>query len=150
MNRRWLAIALAVIGMGILAPGRADAACTISSTAVLFGNYDVFATSPRDSTGTVSYQCDRGTNVRITLTRGSSPTYVPRTLLKGIDVLAYNIFLDPARSQVWGDETQGTVAYYAHVSANRTTDVTMHGRIPAAQDSASGPYSDTLTAIINF
>ena len=57
MNRAQRAIALLVMLVG--AP-KAEAACTLSATAVAFGTYDVFQAGPDDSTGTITYRCGIG------------------------------------------------------------------------------------------
>jgi spore coat protein U-like protein len=43
----------------LLLAGEASAACTVSATGVDFGAYDVFVTTPLDSTGTVTVTCDQ-------------------------------------------------------------------------------------------
>ena len=50
----------------LLGARQAEAACTLSATAVAFGAYDVYQAGPTDSTGTVSYRCaNNDRNIRI-------------------------------------------------------------------------------------
>jgi spore coat protein U-like protein len=147
-----LGLALAAL---LTAP-RSDAAISscsfVSTVGVNFGAYDVFNTSPTDSTGSITYSCTSllGT-ITINLSKGSAPTYFPRQMRNGTDTLNYNLYLDAARVSVWGDGTGGT-SRYGPVSPpllSRVT-VTIYGRIPARQNVRVGSYTDTITVTINF
>jgi spore coat protein U-like protein len=126
--------------------------CTISTTSVAFGNYNVFTTTPDDSNGTISYRCNSSAvNISISLSDGSSSTFSPRTLRKVGEVLSYNLYLNAARTQIWGNGTGGTSVYTrANPPNNSNVNVTVYGRIPAQQDVSAGNYSDTVSAVINF
>jgi spore coat protein U-like protein len=124
--------------------------CNISVTGVSFGSYNVFGASAVDSTGSVSFQC--GSNVRnitVSLSRGQSSSYNPRTMTKSAETLSYNLYRNAARTNIWGNGTSGTSQYSVGNPANNTT-LTIYGRIPAAQDVSAGSYADTITATINF
>lgn len=127
-------------------------ACTISVTPVAFGAYDVFADGALDSTGSVVYQCGAGVaSISITISRGSSTTYRPRTLLKGTEPLDYNLFLDAAGTRIWGDTTESTEQYTAtNPPADTQVTVTVYGRIPARQNVTAGAYSDGVVVVVNF
>ena len=136
----------------LLWTGRVEAAhCTISTTSVSFGSYDVFASTPTDTTGTVSFTCTGNADVTITLTKGSSSTFNPRTLSGGTDTLNYNLYKDAARTSIWGDGT-GSSSTYTQVGVPNSTaqNLTIYGRIPAAQDVRAGTYTDSVTVNIDF
>lgn len=146
------AVAVVAAFAGIL-PARVDAACRVSvSSGVSFGTYNVFSGAPLDSVGQVTWRCDFLTfpTVRITLTRGSSSSFRPRTMVSGANTLGYNLYRDSGRTVIWGDETDGTQAYYQRYQGWGTYTLTIYGRIPADQDAAVGSYSDTVTVVINF
>src|SRR5262249_38134389 len=83
MNAK-LACCVFVVSSTLVATARVEAACTISATGVSFGTYDVFTSGADASTGTITYRCSASvTNVQITISTGASPTYTPRTLVKG-------------------------------------------------------------------
>jgi spore coat protein U-like protein len=128
--------------------------CTISSTGVNFGNYDVFNASPNDTTGTISYQCNKKSDVTIHLNKGmNASTFDPRKMTGAGDLLNYNLYRTAARTSavIWGDGTGGTVFYsLSNVAKDTLITVTIYGRVPAAQDVAAGAYSDSVTATINF
>jgi spore coat protein U-like protein len=134
-------------------PSPAAAQCTVSASGVSFGSYDVFAPAPRDSSGSVTYECLVVVTVQITLSRGSAPTFTPRTLVQGAETLQYNLYLDNARSTVWGDGSGGTSVFTRTLAlgdVGQTVVVPVYGRIPARQDVSAGAYNDSITVTINF
>jgi spore coat protein U-like protein len=152
---RWThALTLAAALAMLLTPSRALAAgsCSISVTSVVFGNYNVFDSSDQDSTGTVVFRCNGGAkDIVVTLGQGQSGTFSPRTMRNGSEALAYNLYLNAARTTVWGDGTNGTQTYFSANPPNNTdVTVTIYGRIPAGADVSAGSYSDTVSAVINF
>jgi spore coat protein U-like protein len=68
------------------------------------------------------------------------------------DTAAYNLYLDAARSTVWGDGTAGTstarLSVLALVLAAGAMPV--YGRMPPKQDLRVGSYSDGIVATISF
>jgi spore coat protein U-like protein len=129
-----------------------SAACTISTTSVIFGSYNVFNGTPLDSTGTVTYQCNPQTqSITISLSKGQSSTYTPRRMNQGAEVLTYDLYTNAGRTSIWGDGTGGTSVYTdGNPPKNANVNVTIYGRVPAAQDVSAGSYSDTVSATINF
>lgn len=145
----------ALVVAAILAFGAADAeaACTVSASGVAFGTYDVYQTSPTDSTGTITFRCgNQDKDILITISRGSSSTFNPRTMQAGGDVLVYNLYRDAAMTQIWGDGSGGTSAYFNRNPQPNNQDIplTVFGRIPAGQDAAPGLYSDTVVVSIEY
>jgi spore coat protein U-like protein len=125
--------------------------CTISATGVSFGSYNVFSTLPTDSTGTITYRCSGNAIVAIGITRGVSSTFNSRAMTRGAEQLAYNLYLDAARTSIWGDTTGGSQIYVnATVPHNTNVPLTIYGRIPGGQDVAAGTYTDHVIAIVLF
>jgi spore coat protein U-like protein len=152
---RWLARGAFVVVAWLLSVTSVFAqapSCTISVTSVAFGNYNVFTTTPDNSTGTITYRCNRTAgNISITLSDGSSSSFNPRTLRKGSEVLNYNLYMNAARTTIWGNGTGGTSIYTrANPPNNSNVNLTVYGRIPALQDVSAGNYTDTVSAVINF
>lgn len=145
-----LAVTLAVLGL-LMAPGLALAACTISASGVSFGSYNVFSSTPLDASGSVTYQCaPLAINVQIHLSRGGATSFSPRQMRQGSATLNYNLYLDVARTIVWGDGTGGTQVYSALAAVLIDIVVPIYGRVPAGQNVEPGSYSDTITATILF
>ena len=148
--------------IGLLAPvaallasnafAQGGAACTISTTSVNFGSYNVFNGSALDSTGTITYNCNAAAkNISVSLSKGASSTYSPRTMTKGGELLGYNLFRDAARTTIWGDGTSGTSVYLdASPPKDTNVNVTVYGQVSPGQDVSAGAFSDTISATINF
>ena len=144
-----LVLAAALVGAG--ATG-VEAACTISASGVSFGAYDVFSASPTDSTGSVTYRCGNSDkDITITISKGSSATFSPRTLKQGSESLNYNLFRDAGYTLIWGDGTSGTSTYFIKNPPNSADVVlTVYARTPAAQDVSAGSYSDSVVVTIEY
>ena len=150
------ALSGAAVIVGVLiasdASAQASASCTISTTSVVFGNYNVFNGSALDSTGTVTYRCNPQTqSIIISLSKGQSATYSPRKMNQGAENLTYDLFTNAGRTTIWGDGTGGTSVYSdPNPPKNIDVNITVYGRVPAGQDVSAGSYSDTVSATINF
>jgi spore coat protein U-like protein len=140
-----------------LAPAAARATTSCSFTSVVgvaFGSYDVFGTSPVDSAGSLTFVCygvGATDTIVIELSRGSATSFSPRQLVFATSALSYNLYLDAARTSVWGDGTSGTSRYgpTSPVSGSPVT-VSIFGRVPAGQNVSVGSYGDTIVATILF
>jgi spore coat protein U-like protein len=151
MTRTW-AIATVMVLAGVLGSAPAEAAkCTIWSAPVVFGTYDVFTTAPLDSTSGLAFDCNGGArNVSISISRGQAGSYVPRKLKKGTESLNYNLFLDAARTTIWGDGSGASETYFNRNPPNSYVVVPIYARVTAEQDVSAGTYADTVTVTINF
>ena len=124
------------------------AGCTVSTTGLNFGNYDVFSTLNDDITATIDVNCPNGTAYSIWLSSGSG-TFASRTLTAIGSALAYNLYVDPTRLTIWGDGTGGT-ATVSGTGTGTNVETTVYGRIPAGQNVAVGSYSDLITVTVTF
>jgi spore coat protein U-like protein len=130
---------------------QAEAACTLSATAVAFGTYDVFQVGPTDSTGTITYRCGNNDhNIRIEISSGTSGSFTNRTLKRATESLLYNLFYG-GFTQVWGDGTGGTTTFFENNPPNNKDVVlTVYGRITAGQDVSVGSYTDTVVVTLEY
>jgi spore coat protein U-like protein len=148
---RWLA-SLFVLGATLVLGGRSASAqtCSISTTPVSFGMYDVFSAAPLASTGSLNYQCTWLVHQRtVYLSKGFAPTNNPRQMVSGANRLNYNLYLDAARTQIWGDPNPYSFGdtgwdFFPNVT------LTIYGSIPAGQDVPTGTYTDAIVATVNF
>jgi spore coat protein U-like protein len=132
--------------------------CSVSATTVNFGTYNPLSGSAAQSTGTVTVDCQvlligLFVSWTVTLSTGSSGSYVARRLQSGANVLSYNLYTDAARTSVWGDGTNGTSVVSANpflIVGSNTVNYTVYGSIPAAQDRPAGNYTDTLTVTMTY
>ena len=142
--RRGSPIVLLLVAVGC--PTAAFAACTLNVVGLNFGDYDIFNSQDTNITTSIGVVCDAATHYEIALSTGSG-TFATRTLTSGSNLLAYNLFLDPARLTIWGDGSPGT----STVSDTGTSaNYSVYGRIPAHQNASVGSYADTITVTITF
>lgn len=158
MKPRRAAAALVAIA---LAPAAAWAqSCMASATEVAFGTYDPFSASPRDSTGSVSLNCNAHTTAltlsyAVSLSAGGSGNVAARRMLAGANTLDYQLYTGPLRTVAWGDGSGGTSKIFGSLLLNLllpvSTTHTVYGRMPAAQTGAgAGTYADTITVTISY
>ena len=155
--RPFAKIASAAIALAAaLAPGDARAAsCAIESiSGVSFGSYDVFSLIATTLGGSVQVRCDNVgllDVVHIELSRGGSTSYAPRKLSSGIATMSYNLYLDAARTLVWGDGSEGTLRYGPHTPLSGVSfTVPIYGALPALQNVPAGTYSDTVVLTVVY
>jgi spore coat protein U-like protein len=141
---------VAIVAAPAFAEAQIGLNCTIGTTPVAFGDYNVLDGPPKTSTGSVTYQCTVGVNIIVTLSRGSSAAFDPRTMRSGSEVMNYNLFHEPTFQTIWGDGTGGSQAYSALATVLFPATVTVYGRISAGQNVAAGSYSDAVVATIVF
>jgi spore coat protein U-like protein len=151
---RAAATLLGALAMCLLSARAHAMSCTIINTSsVRFGSYDVFDNQPLDSTGTVEFRCTQvaaGDMLSIQLNRGESNTFLPRAMMHHGMRFEYNLYLDAARSVVWGDGTSGTSAYTVRPIEGQTTSVPIYGRITPRQNVAIGSYSDSIVLTVLY
>jgi spore coat protein U-like protein len=162
--KRALRAAVAVsLGAAIL--DAAAVTCSISSPGLAFGTYDVFASGATNGNGTLNITCsldpaDQGAQKLVpyvvSLSTGSSGSFLQRTMKSGSNALGYNIYTSNAYSVVWGDGTGSTATQQgSHVlnggHPTLTSSFTGYGRIPALQDVAvASDYRDNVTATVTW
>jgi len=128
--------------------------CTILSVPELaFGSYNVFSGSPLDTATSISFHCDAvgSDTIVIQLSRGSSLSFLPRTLKLGALVLEYNVYRDASHTSVWGDGSSGTSSFGPLQPLDGSDDFrTVFGRIEPGQNAHAGSYTDTLIVTVIF
>jgi spore coat protein U-like protein len=151
--RSYVVTTIALAVLAVANPSPAQGACSLTSTSIAFGNYDIFSPSPLDSLGQIIFRCGSNDHdVSISLDKGGAPTFNPRSMINGTNTLNYNLYLDAARTVIWGDGSSGTQNFFVHnpQTNNRDLNVPLYGRIPAGQGASVGNYSNMVTVTINF
>jgi spore coat protein U-like protein len=131
----------------------------LSTTPLVFGQYVPSRNVPSDFTATLNLTCVASGTTSATFqgTIGLIGSGEPggRDLADGRHRLRYQLFVDPARTILWGDgsgdtrtlPTSGTVG----PTAPMRQTFTIYGRILARQtDAAVGNYRDQITAVLNY
>ena len=129
--------------------------CKATVTPLVFGTYMPMTTSHLDVTGQIDVRCQaQPGSFSVVLTPGSSGDPLDRVMIAGVgDILSYNLFLDAARTQVWGDGSPPTVfATGVRNSSNRPSFYTfpVYGRIFANQAPNPGAYADNIVVTVLF
>ncbi len=159
----WPRIVLVLLGLAPLAsaPARAagGATCNLTTTPLAFGNYVPASSTPSDFTATISLTCTASSATPVpvqgTIALASSGGPSGRRLADGARRLRYQLYLDPARTVLWGDHSGGSDAAafsgVAGASAPYRQELPVYGRILARQSGTSvGHYSDQITVILNY
>jgi spore coat protein U-like protein len=77
-----------------------------------------------------------------------------RQLRSGASLLRYNLYSDSARTQVWGDGSDGSTTVSDSLPLTTSSAIrsyTIYGRIPNGQQMAEvGSYFDTITVIVTY
>lgn len=148
-------ITLLVLAFGPALTAHA-ASCTVVVTDLPFGTYRYNAGAPVDTTGSVSVEC---TNVglpapvaySIAIATGFSGTYAFRVMAGDGGELHYNVYVDGARTRVWGDDSGGSEAVAGITVPTAPSDHPLFARIPAFQTGMGpGAYADQLTVLVSY
>jgi spore coat protein U-like protein len=130
-----------------------SAVCTVSTAPADFGSYDVLLTVAQDIVTSITVDCNEAPPVIATISVGPSPNsggFDPRQmkLSGGSEFINYNLYVDPGRTQIWGDGSGSTFTISNKVTKNKSWIASIYGRIPPGQDVSVGTYSETLTVVI--
>ncbi len=130
--------------------------CSVTTTPVSFGGYNVFSSSPVYATGTITLTCSNpdqhAMQVSIAISSGRSGSFNPRQmqLAGGSDRMNYYLFIDPSMTTIWGDGTGGTSTFTGTISRNPNLYANIYGKIPAQQNLRAGAYSESLVVTVSW
>jgi spore coat protein U-like protein len=127
--------------------------CTISATTVDFGQQGAL-TIASDSNGTVTARCGGGVSYSLAMSAGTGAgaTVNNRKMSRSgaSDTLQYGLYINSARSTVWGDGTSGSTTVGGSGTGTDQT-YTVYARLPAQSPAPRpGSYSDTITLTITY
>jgi spore coat protein U-like protein len=124
-----------------------QASCVLNGGSLDFGPYTATEETDTEGEGSFTYQCTGGTGITLSLGPGQNGDGGIRQMASGDARLQYELFQNPARSTVWGEDGAALVVESTSTSA---TPVPVYGLIQAGQDSAAGSYSDTVLITLNI
>ncbi len=144
---------LAAILLWSLARPAFGQTCLASATGESFGTYNPFSPTATTSTATLTVTCQSTVPVMasyvIALGGGGS-----RSMGSGAAGLAYQLYRDAARTQVWGDGTGGSATVADGYVLSALTPVirtyTAYGVIAPGIRVAPGVYGDTVTVLLTY
>ncbi len=151
MTSRLLLAAAAMLALGA---GRAHAqVCTAMATGVAFGSYDPTSPVPADSIGSVTVACSgmgaQAVSFRIMLAQPG----VARRLAGAGQAAEYQLFLDAAHTQVWGDCTGRTSCVTGSLVLGRSTvrhNYPVYARMPSHQLVRPGGLADMVMVVLSY
>ncbi len=125
--------------------------CTISTSAVDFGNVDPIIGA--STSGIVSVNCPAATLYNIAMDAGQNYTGTSREVSNGLSTMAYRLY-DPMTGIQWGDgDYAGTYPWGSSVSGTGTgitddylIDAILDGGVPVPD----GIYSDIVNVTIYY
>lgn len=127
--------------------------CRVTVNPFAFGTYTPGNPAPHDVTGNIDVRCmGQPGFFTATLSTGSSGTFAQRQMLSGVIQMAYNLFIDPARTLIWGDGTGGTQTVVRSKTRHgrQNFPLPVYGRIPPTQSVSPGLYTDDIVVTIVF
>jgi spore coat protein U domain-containing protein, fimbrial subunit CupE1/2/3/6 len=126
------------------------ASCELSSVPTIdFGNLD--PTTDNLTQGDITWVCTNGYDTVIKLDGGGSANILARTM-GGAGTLPYQLYTDASRTQVFGDDVNGSSAAVSGVGYASPGTVAVYGRVLQADaaTAVAGAYSDTVNVTIVF
>jgi spore coat protein U-like protein len=144
----WIAAGLLA---GALLPWTGTAlaqSCTATASPIDFGNVSPIRTRTIDTVGTINVTCTWPSfsftpNARVCLNLGNgtaSTSFVPRYLAQGSHLMAFNLYRDAARTQIWGSinstaapQPISLLLSKPFAGTTASTSVTYYGRIQSSQ-----------------
>lgn len=107
-----------------------------------FTNYDpTEPTTPNDASSSVTVRATKGLPYKIHIAAN-------RSLTNGSTNLAYELYTEPARTNVWGSTLASAPTYTS--TGNSPAARTVYGRIAPLQDVPSGNYSGSVTVTVEW
>ena len=147
-------LSLSLLGFGARAH---SATCAVATSAVAFGAYDPQSNKPRDTNSAVQVTCSGSPGEKVGYVLALVSPDGERELdnmSKSPGTLQFNLYLDIARTQVWGDGTNGTAVIRDSVvltSSTNRRDYTIYGRISGGQRRATaGHYQKNFLTSLTY
>lgn len=125
--------------------------CRLTVEPLAFGSYDPLgenAGRDLDATAAVVLTCTRDSHANVVMDSGRNGAGRVRSLSYAGSMLAYEIYRDPARTQVWS--TGGDAMRVVSRGLQSPSELVVYGRIPAGQEVPAGSYTDVITATVDF
>ena len=125
--------------------------CTVSNTPLPFGTYS--PSGQLNNTASLNINCKAPAAVKIKINPGNNSTGGFNRNMKiagATSLLNYNLYVDPARTIIWGNGTLGTQTRIINAPAGQAPVTTVYGRVPAGQWVPAGSYTDLPQILFEF
>jgi spore coat protein U-like protein len=128
-----------------------NSTCSVSTTNLDFGTQNLL-TSATLATNSLYITCTPGTAYTVGMNNGSSgatsPALRKMTNVGTTDFVSYGIYLDAARTQVWGDGVTGAMP--SATGNGLAQSFTGYGRVPVQITPTPLDYTDTVVVTITY
>jgi spore coat protein U-like protein len=105
---------------------------------------------PRDQEGKVAVTCDKGTTYAVKLGwGGQGEVNKTRNMANGSEKIAYNLFQDANRTQLWGDDAS-TGFLKDQKSDGTAKKVPIYARVPKQATPSPGTYTDNVVVTLQY
>jgi spore coat protein U-like protein len=122
--------------------------CGLNVNPIVFGHYNPFLSVPLNATGAINIICHSGVRYAVKLSAGQKPEggFSQRRMRHALRsyTLAYNVYSNPALTEIWGDGTAGT-SIVSGIGKGTMDHWIVYGRLSGGQNVGEGSYSDTIT-----
>lgn len=147
-----------ILGVILLCvPLSSQGACALAVANFAFGAYSPASYTALDATGNIGVSCDgiagQAISYTVAINAGSSGSFVSRKMIYGPYALNYNLYLNAARTTIWGDGHVGSGIVadgYASIAGTNVRNYTVYGRIPVNQAVPPGIYNDALIVTLTY
>jgi spore coat protein U-like protein len=129
-----------------------SANCTVSTTAIEFGEIDTTSTADVDKEGGLAVACTNGTGWSASAGLGGSTgaTFAVRKMRSGTNRLNYSLYTNSGRTTVWGDGTSGS-AQITGTGTGSTQNLVVYGRVFGNQTTVpAGGYLDSVSVTVTY
>lgn len=113
----------------------------ISVTDIDFGSYVPTDPTPLNGVGDVKVRVTKGQTYEIFIS-------IPRQMTLGAEILPYELYSDPGRTNLWMSGTGGDESYTSISNALFTHNI--HGQVTPLMSVSPGVFTDTVTITLNF
>jgi spore coat protein U-like protein len=159
-------VGVAIICVGILSPLARPAAaatatatltvsanvissCTVTNGTLAFGDYAPTGASNVDQAGTFTVACTKGTGATVGLGDGNNFLSGARRMTNGSEFLAYELYKETGRTNVWGN-AGGALVTLTAAASNAPQTLTVFGRIAPGQDVGVGSFGDSVQITVTY
>jgi spore coat protein U-like protein len=103
----------------------------------------------RDQEGAVSINCDKSSTYSVKLGWGAQGSAKTRNMASGSEKIAYNLFQDANRAQLWGDDVS-TGFLKDQKSDGTIKKVPIYARVPKQATPSPGTYTDNVVVTLEY
>ncbi|MGK9237262.1 spore coat U domain-containing protein [Inquilinus limosus] len=137
---------------GFQVTAQVNAKCLVGGANILdFGSRGLL-NGNADSSTTIDMRCTPGTPYTIALGAGTGPgaTITNRRMRRGAETIAYQLYTNSARTNVWGDGSTGSVVGGTGTGNPPSPPHTVYGRVPPQSTPPAGTYTDTVVITVTY